>query len=49
MTIELVKPALEHLPSYVDALQRGWSPDNGRPEVTEGEHLAAVGHPLGGQ
>lgn len=42
MTIELVKPALEHLPSYVDALQRGWSPDNVQPEVTAREHLAAI-------
>jgi len=42
MTIELVKPALEHLPSYVDALQRGWSPDNVRPEATAREHLAAI-------
>ncbi len=27
----LVEPALQHLASYVDALQRGWSPD-GTPE-----------------
>ncbi|TGQ03169.1 GNAT family N-acetyltransferase, partial [Mesorhizobium sp. M00.F.Ca.ET.217.01.1.1] len=24
--IEIVKPALEHLPSYKAALERGWSP-----------------------
>ncbi|MEP9374067.1 GNAT family N-acetyltransferase [Mesorhizobium sp. KR1-2] len=42
MTIQIVKPALEHLPSYVDALQRGWSPDNVRPEFTAREHLAAI-------
>jgi predicted acetyltransferase len=29
--MELVWPAAEHLPSYVDALKRGWSPDNFRP------------------
>lgn len=42
MTIRLVKPALEHLPTYVDALRRGWSPDNVRPEFTAREHLAAI-------
>lgn len=42
MTIQLVKPALEHLPSYVDALRRGWSPDNVQPEVTARAHLAAI-------
>ena len=30
----LVKPALEHLPSYIAALERGWSPDNLRPEAS---------------
>jgi predicted acetyltransferase len=30
--MELVKPALEHLPSYIDALRRGWSPDTTRAE-----------------
>lgn len=28
MPFTLVTPAAEHLPSYVDALERGWSPDN---------------------
>jgi predicted acetyltransferase len=28
----LVKPALEHLSSYVDALKRGWTPRPDRPE-----------------
>jgi predicted acetyltransferase len=37
----LVRPALEHLPSYVDALQRGWSPDNLRRE-TGSEELAEI-------
>jgi predicted acetyltransferase len=31
--MELVWPAHEHLASYVDALERGWSPDNLRPEA----------------
>lgn len=28
--MDIVRPALEHLPSYVEALQRGWSPDTQR-------------------
>jgi len=32
MIIELIKPSLEYLPGYVGALERGWSPDNLRPE-----------------
>jgi predicted acetyltransferase len=31
--MELVWPAHEYLPSYVDALERGWSPDNTRAEA----------------
>jgi predicted acetyltransferase len=30
----LVKPALEYLPSYVDALRRGYSPNTSRPEAS---------------
>lgn len=30
--MQLVKPALDHLPSYLAALQSGWSPDNVRAE-----------------
>jgi predicted acetyltransferase len=37
----LAKPALEHIPSYVSALRRGWSPDNLRRE-TAGEELEAI-------
>ena len=29
----LVRPSVERLPGYVDALQRGWSPDNTRDEA----------------
>jgi predicted acetyltransferase len=38
----LVRPAAEHLPQYQDALRRGWSPDNVRPEETAREQLAAI-------
>ena len=38
-TVELVRPTLDHLPAYADALTRGWSPDNLRPQVAE-EQLA---------
>jgi predicted acetyltransferase len=39
--MELVWPASQYLPGYVDALQQGWSPDNLRPE-TALDHLARV-------
>jgi predicted acetyltransferase len=35
--VNLVWPAREYLPSYVDALERGWSPDNLRPEAAREE------------
>ena len=35
--MQLVRPAPEHLPSYVDALERGWSPDTMRPEAGRDE------------
>jgi predicted acetyltransferase len=35
--MELVWPALEHLPSYLAALRKGWSPDNLRPEAAQDE------------
>jgi predicted acetyltransferase len=37
----LVIPTEAYLPSYVAALERGWSPDNLRAEAT-GEHLARI-------
>ncbi|RWA76205.1 GNAT family N-acetyltransferase [Mesorhizobium sp. M1C.F.Ca.ET.193.01.1.1] len=40
--VEIVKPALEHLPSYKAALERGWSPDNVRLLETTREQLAAI-------
>jgi predicted acetyltransferase len=42
MTIELATPSLDHLPSYVAALQRGWSPDNMRLLAATHEELAAI-------
>lgn len=41
--MRLVRPALEHLDSYLDALQRGWSPDNTAPDAgkVEIERIAA--------
>jgi predicted acetyltransferase len=37
--IAILKPDAEHLPGYVDALRRGWSPDNTRPEAGAEELL----------
>jgi predicted acetyltransferase len=39
--MKLVWPAQEYLPSYVDALRRGWSPDNMRQEAAI-EELARI-------
>jgi hypothetical protein len=35
--MRLVWPAAEYLPSYVEALKRGWSPNNVRPEAGRDE------------
>jgi len=35
--MQLVRPGPEHLPRYVAALERGWSPDNTRPEAARDE------------
>ncbi|MDX2262320.1 MAG: GNAT family N-acetyltransferase [Gemmatimonadales bacterium] len=35
--MHLVTPAIEHLPSYIAALERGWSPDTRRPEAAPEE------------
>ena len=37
----LVRPAREHLPEYVAALERGWSPDNLRPATAQ-DQLAEI-------
>jgi predicted acetyltransferase len=39
--MQLVWPDDQYLPGYIDALQRGWSPDNLRPEVGQ-EILARI-------
>lgn len=39
--MELVWPAPQYLPGYIDALERGWSPDNLRPEAGP-EQLARI-------
>ena len=39
--MQLVRPSELHLPSYVAALERGWSADNLRPEAAQ-EELARV-------
>ena len=40
--IELVRPAQEHLPSYVAALRRGWSADTVRGQVAAEEELETI-------
>jgi predicted acetyltransferase len=39
--MQLVWPAAPYLPSYVHALEQGWSPDNLRPEAAR-EHLERI-------
>lgn len=43
--LRLVRPAREHLPSYQDALRRGWAPDNLRPEAGAEELAASEADP----
>ena len=40
--MRLVWPAREYLSGYVDALKRGWSPDNVRREAVAFEHLEKI-------
>lgn len=40
--MHLVRPAREHVPSYVAALERGWSADNVRGEVAAREELEQI-------
>ncbi len=44
--MQLVEPTIAHLPSYRQALERGWSPDNLRPEVARAE-LEAIDRDAG--
>jgi predicted acetyltransferase len=43
--VELVRPALEHLDSYVDALTRGWSRDTTSPRAREEDLERIVADP----
>jgi predicted acetyltransferase/GNAT superfamily N-acetyltransferase len=42
MTMELVRPAIEFLPEYKAALERGWSPDNVREAEAISEELEQI-------
>ena len=42
MTIELATPSRELLPAYLDALRRGWSPDNMQPEKTAAREIEEI-------
>jgi predicted acetyltransferase len=42
MTMQLIKPSLDTLPGFADALERGWSPDNVRGAAAAREHLDAI-------
>ncbi|WOF74011.1 hypothetical protein QMT40_001655 [Parvibaculaceae bacterium PLY_AMNH_Bact1] len=39
--MKLLKPTIDHIPAYLSALGRGWSPDNLRPEAAQ-EQTAAI-------
>jgi predicted acetyltransferase len=41
-TMKLVWPSREYLPSYVAALERGWSPDNVRGQIAAQEELQRI-------
>ncbi len=40
--MELVRPAQEHLPGYIAALERGWSPDNVHGAAAAREELESI-------
>lgn len=42
MVFELVTPTLDRLPAFVDALHRGWSPDNTRHDAAIRHHLERI-------
>jgi len=42
MPAALITPSLASLPAYVDALERGWSPDNVRGKAAADEQLARI-------
>lgn len=40
--LQLVRPLARYLPGYVNALERGWSPDNLRGDAVIAEDLASI-------
>ncbi len=40
--VKLLKPSLGALPAYVDALERGWNPDNVRGRAGAADHLTRI-------
>ena len=44
--MEIVWPHARYLDSYADALRRGWSPDNLRPEAAEEELAEILANPV---
>jgi predicted acetyltransferase len=44
--MDLVRPAVEHLGSYLDALERGWSPESVRPDAAAEEEEQIRSDPL---
>jgi predicted acetyltransferase len=46
--VRLVRPKEAHLPAYVEALRRGWSPDNVRGKAAAQEQLARIARDPGG-
>jgi predicted acetyltransferase len=46
--MDLVWPSLQYLPGYVDALKRGWSPDNVRGEAAARDQLEEIARDAAG-
>ena len=44
--MQIVRPSSHHLPSYVAALEKGWSSDNLRPEAAQEELAKINANPL---
>ena len=42
MSVRVIKPTLNELPAYVDALHRGWGPDNTRVKASADEQLERI-------
>ncbi len=46
MQVKLKEPAIEFLPSYRAALEKGWSPDNTRPQAADEELETSAADPV---